>query len=50
MFDPHRSRIGRLPIAEGTPCDVPMFETFGPHVLKTFKAVTELADDPSTAI
>lgn len=28
-------------------CDVPMLQTFGPHVLKTFRVVTEeIAADP----
>ena len=51
-FDPrhNRRRIGRLPIARGRDaCDVPMIQTFGPHVLKTFKVVTELADGLSAA-
>ena len=33
---------GRLPIARGRDaCDVPMVQTFGPHVLNTFRVVTE---------
>ena len=35
-------RIGRIPIARGRDaCDVPMIQTFGPHVLKTFHVVSE---------
>ena len=35
-------RIGRIPIARGRDaCDVPMIQTFGAHVLKTFRVVTE---------
>ena len=37
-------RIGRIPIARGRDaCDVPMIQTFGAHVLKTFRVVTEEA-------
>jgi transglutaminase-like putative cysteine protease len=44
----NRHRIGRLPIARGRDaCDVPMLQTFGPHVLKTFRVVTEVAADPA---
>jgi len=36
-------RIGRIPIARGRDaCDVPMLQTFGPHVLETFQVVTEV--------
>jgi len=35
-------RLGRIPIARGRDaCDVPMIQTFGPHVLNTFRVVTE---------
>jgi transglutaminase-like putative cysteine protease len=35
-------RIGRIPIARGRDaCDVPMIQTFGPHILGTFQVVTE---------
>jgi transglutaminase-like putative cysteine protease len=35
-------RIGRIPIARGRDaCDVPMIQTFGTHVLKTFRVVSE---------
>jgi transglutaminase-like putative cysteine protease len=35
-------RIGRIPIARGRDaCDVPMIQTFGPHILKTFRVVSE---------
>jgi transglutaminase-like putative cysteine protease len=35
-------RIGRIPNARGRDaCDVPMIQTFGPHVLKTFRVVSE---------
>jgi transglutaminase-like putative cysteine protease len=47
VFDArHNSRrIGRIPIARGRDaCDVPMIQTFGPHVLKTFRVVTELVE------
>ena len=38
----NRRRIGRIPIARGRDaCDVPMIQTFGPHVLNTFRVVTE---------
>jgi len=42
-------RIGRIPIARGRDaCDVPMLQTFGPHVLKTFRVVTkEVGADPA---
>jgi transglutaminase-like putative cysteine protease len=40
-------RIGRLPIARGRDaCDVPMLQTFGPHVLKTFRVTTEDVSPP----
>jgi transglutaminase-like putative cysteine protease len=46
----NQRRIGRLPIARGRDaCDVPMLQTFGPHVLKTFKIVTEEVADPDRA-
>ena len=47
VFDArHNSRrIGRIPIARGRDaCDVPMIQTFGPHVLETFRVVTELVE------
>ena len=35
-------RIGRIPIARGRDaCDVPMIQTFGPHVLNTFRVLSE---------
>jgi transglutaminase-like putative cysteine protease len=35
-------RIGRIQIAKGRDaCDVPIFQTFGPHILTGFKVVTE---------
>jgi transglutaminase-like putative cysteine protease len=35
-------RIGRLPIARGRDaCDVPMIQTFGPHVLSAFRVMSE---------
>jgi transglutaminase-like putative cysteine protease len=38
----NQSRIGRLPIARGRDaCDVPMLQTFGPHILNTFTVLTE---------
>jgi transglutaminase-like putative cysteine protease len=44
----NRPRIGRLPISRGRDaCDVPMVQTFGPHVLMTFRVVTEQVDYPS---
>ena len=43
----NRSRIGRLPISRGRDaCDVPMVQTFGQHVLKAFRVVTEQVDTP----
>lgn len=43
----NRRRIGRLPIARGRDaCDVPMLQTFGPHVLKAFKVTTEELPGP----
>jgi transglutaminase-like putative cysteine protease len=43
-------RIGRLPIARGRDaCDVPMLQTFGPHLLNTFKVVTDEVVDPVSA-
>jgi transglutaminase-like putative cysteine protease len=43
-------RIGRIPVARGRDaCDVPMIQTFGPHVLKTFRVVTEeVATEPQS--
>ena len=42
-------RIGRIPIARGrVACDVPMIQTFGPHVLNTFRVLSEeVAAGPS---
>jgi transglutaminase-like putative cysteine protease len=42
-------RIGRIPIARGRDaCDVPMIQTFGPHVLNTFRVLSEeVAAGPS---
>jgi transglutaminase-like putative cysteine protease len=38
----NRRRIGRIVVARGRDaCDVPMLHTFGPHILKTFRVVTE---------
>jgi transglutaminase-like putative cysteine protease len=46
----NQPRIGRLPIARGRDaCDVPMLQTFGPHVLKTFAVVTEEVTKPVAA-
>jgi len=46
----NQRRIGRLPIARGRDaCDVPMLQTFGPHVLKTFNIVTEEMHDVERA-
>jgi transglutaminase-like putative cysteine protease len=44
----HNQRsIGRLPIARGRDaCDVPMLQTFGPHVLKKFSVTTEELSGP----
>jgi transglutaminase-like putative cysteine protease len=42
----NQPRIGRLPIARGRDaCDVPMLQTFGPHLLKTFTVVTEAVSE-----
>jgi transglutaminase-like putative cysteine protease len=44
MFDARHNirRIGRIPIARGRDaCDVPMIQTFGPHILKTFRVVCD---------
>ena len=39
-------RIGRIQIAKGRDaCDVPIFQTFGPHILTGFKVVTEEVDN-----
>lgn len=44
----NRRRIGRLPIARGRDaCDVPMIHSFGPHVLNTFRVVTEEIPQPA---
>lgn len=42
-------RIGCIPIARGRDaCDVPMIQTFGAHVLKIFRVVTEeVRPDPA---
>jgi transglutaminase-like putative cysteine protease len=38
----NRRRIGRIVIARGRDaCDVPMLHTFGPHILKSFRVITE---------
>jgi transglutaminase-like putative cysteine protease len=38
----NKRRIGRIPIARGRDaCDVPMIQTFGQHVLETFRVVSE---------
>jgi len=38
----NQRRIGRVVISRGRDaCDVPMLHTFGPHILKTFRVVTE---------
>ena len=38
----NQRRIGRLPIARGRDAsDVPMLQTFGPHILTKFQVVTE---------
>jgi transglutaminase-like putative cysteine protease len=38
----NQRRIGRIVIARGRDaCDVPMLHTFGPHILKTFRVITE---------
>jgi transglutaminase-like putative cysteine protease len=44
-------RIGRIPIARGRDaCDVPMLQTFGPHVLKNFSVITEETTAPAQAV
>src|SRR6185436_2332215 len=44
----NRRRIGRLTITRGRDAaDVPMVQTFGAHILKTFKVVSEEAPDPA---
>ena len=44
----NRRRIGRLTIARGRDAaDVPMIQTFGAHILKTFTVVSEEAPDPA---
>jgi transglutaminase-like putative cysteine protease len=51
-YDAHHNerRIGRLPIARGRDaCDVPMLQTFGPHILKTFTVTTEECLEVSAA-
>jgi transglutaminase-like putative cysteine protease len=46
----NQPRIGRLPIARGRDaCDVPMLQTFGPHLLKTFTVITEELVEPVAA-
>lgn len=46
----NQPRIGRLPIARGRDaCDVPMLQTFGPHLLKTFTVVTREVVEPVSA-
>jgi transglutaminase-like putative cysteine protease len=38
----NQRRIGRIVISRGRDaCDVPMLHTFGPHVLKSFRVITE---------
>ena len=38
----NQRRIGRIVIARGRDaCDVPMLHTFGPHILTTFRVITE---------
>lgn len=38
----NQRRVGRLPIARGRDaCDIPMLQTFGPHVLSKFHVTTE---------
>ncbi len=40
----NQRRIGRIPIARGRDaCDVPMLQTFGPHVLHSLRVLTEEA-------
>ena len=47
----NKPRIGRLPIARGRDaCDVPMLQTFGPHILKTFAVVTEEIRETASAV
>ena len=44
-------RIGRIPIARGRDaCDVPMLQTFGPHLLSTFTVATEDMEVGATAL
>ena len=46
----NRRRIGRLPIARGRDaCDVPMIHSFGPHILNTFRVVTEEISEPAVS-
>lgn len=46
----NQTRIGRLPIARGRDaCDVPMLQTFGHHLLKTFTIVTREVVEPTPA-
>jgi len=43
----NQRRIGRIPIARGRDaCDVPMIQTFGPHVLNVFRVRTNEAMQP----
>jgi transglutaminase-like putative cysteine protease len=43
----NQRRIGRIPIARGRDaCDVPMIQTFGPHVLDVFRVETEEVLEP----
>jgi len=47
-FDPrhNRPRIGRIVVARGRDAgDIPLFNTFGTHLLNRFEVVTELCDD-----
>ena len=46
----NQARIG-ITIARGRDaCDVPMVQTFGPHVLKRFRVVTEEVLPPATNV
>ena len=46
----NQRRIGRIPIARGRDaCDVPMVQTFGPHMLNNFRVVTEEVRSRSNA-
>jgi transglutaminase-like putative cysteine protease len=47
----NQARIGRIIIARGRDaCDVPMVQTFGPHVLKSFRVVTEEVLQPAANV